>query len=54
MGNGKMKSTDKIGLGGNDYRSRFKILYSKKGIYLLFNGKDEKITAQANQDFGAI
>jgi Carbohydrate-binding family 9 len=44
----------KLDSGGNDYRSRFKILYSGKGIYLLFNGEDEKITTRANQDFGAI
>lgn len=44
----------KLDSGGNDYRSRFKILYSEKGIYLLFNGEDEKITTRASQDFGAI
>lgn len=44
----------KLDSGGNNYRSRFKILYSDKGIYLLFNGEDRKITTQASQDFGAI
>lgn len=44
----------KLDSGGNNYRSRFKILYSEKGIYLLFNGEDEKITTLASQDFGAI
>lgn len=44
----------KLDSGGKDYRSRFKILYSEKGIYLLFNGEDEKITTQSVQDFGKI
>ena len=44
----------KLDSGGKDYTSRFKILYSEKGIYLLFNGEDEKISTQSNQDFGNI
>jgi len=44
----------KLDSGGNSYKSRFKILYSERGIYVLFNGEDEKITTQANQDFGTI
>ena len=37
--------------GIQGYDSRFKILYSDKGIYLLFNGKDRKITTTYDQDF---
>jgi hypothetical protein len=33
------------------YDSRFKILYSAKGIYVLFNGKDQWITTTYDQDF---
>ena len=44
----------KLDSGGNNYKSRFKILYSQNGIYVLFNGEDEKIATQENQDFGAI
>lgn len=44
----------KLDQGGKEYASRFKILYSLKGIYLLFNGEDEKLTTQSDQDFGKI
>jgi Carbohydrate-binding family 9 len=44
----------KLDSGERDYESRFKILYSGKGIYLLFNGEDEKIATQSDQDFGNI
>lgn len=37
--------------GIQGYDSRFKILYSDKGIYLLFNGADRKITTTYDQDF---
>jgi len=36
---------------GEEYPSRFKILYSGKGIYLLFEGKDNKITTKFDKDF---
>lgn len=36
---------------GEDYPSKFKILYSGKGIYLLFEGKDNKITTKFEKDF---
>lgn len=40
-------------LGSNvpGYDTRFKILYSPKGIYMLFDGKDRKITTTYDQDF---
>ncbi len=37
--------------GGQHYESKFKILYSDKGIYVLFNGADQKITTPYDQDF---
>jgi hypothetical protein len=37
--------------GVQGYDSRFKILYSATGIYLLFDGKDQKITTTYDQDF---
>lgn len=39
---------------GRDYVSRFKILYSTTGIYVLFHGQDDKITTKAYKDFGNI
>ena len=41
----------KLDSGGENYKSRFKILYSATGIYLLFNGLDKKITTEYEQDF---
>lgn len=37
--------------GVTHYDSRFKILYSKKGIYVKFSGKDKKITSSYKNDF---
>ncbi|HVY75985.1 MAG TPA: carbohydrate-binding family 9-like protein [Puia sp.] len=36
---------------GENYPTRFKILYSPKGIYVLFQGSDRKITTSYDQDF---
>jgi hypothetical protein len=41
----------KLDQGGTDYKSQFKIMYSQKGIYLLFDGKDRKITTKFDKDF---
>jgi hypothetical protein len=41
----------KLDTGALNYESKFKILYSSTGIYLLFNGKDNKITTRFDQDF---
>ena len=37
--------------GPIDYDTRFKVLYSSKGLYVLFNGKDKKTTSTFNNDF---
>lgn len=37
--------------GISGYDSRFKILYSSTGIYVLFHGKDKKITSSYRNDF---
>ena len=37
--------------GVTNYESRFKILYSATGIYVLFEGKDLKITGNYKEDF---
>lgn len=42
---------NKLDSGGPDYESKFKILYSAKGIYLLFSGSDRKITTRYKEDF---
>jgi len=41
----------KLDPGGEEYPSRFRILYSEKGIYLFFEGKDKKITTKFEKDF---
>lgn len=40
----------KLDQGGKDYETRFKILYSSTGIYVLFNGTDDKITTTYDED----
>jgi hypothetical protein len=47
-------SLTKLDTGGRNYESRFKILYSTTGIYVLFAGEDDKITTKAYNDFEAI
>lgn len=42
---------EKIDTASTSYNSQFKILYSDKGIYLLFHGTDEKITGRYKKDF---
>jgi hypothetical protein len=37
--------------GKHDYTARFKILYSSKGVYLLFDGSDQTLTATMKKDF---
>jgi hypothetical protein len=44
----------KLDTGGNNYESKFKILYSTTGIYVLFNAEDDRITTKAYNDFEAI
>ena len=44
----------KLDTGGTAYESKFKIMYSSKGIYLLFSGADNKITTKPYQDYENI
>jgi hypothetical protein len=44
----------KLDADGQPYESKFKILYSSKGIYLLFHSKDDKITTKDYKDFESI
>ncbi len=39
---------------GSDYKSKFKVLASKKGIYVLFQGEDDKITTSDYKDMDKI
>jgi predicted TIM-barrel fold metal-dependent hydrolase len=39
---------------GQDYESHFKLLHSKTGIYVLFEGADRKITATLKEDFSDL
>ena len=41
----------KLDAGGEEDKTRFKIIYSSKGIYLLFEGKDQKITTKFDKVF---
>lgn len=40
-----------IDSGVTEYETRFKIVYSAKGIYVLFSGRDKKITSPYKKDF---
>lgn len=44
----------KLDKGGQPYESKFKILSSPTGIYLLFHGEDNKITTKDYKDFENI
>ncbi|MEM1157770.1 MAG: carbohydrate-binding family 9-like protein [Verrucomicrobiota bacterium] len=39
---------------GHDGSTRCKLLYSPKGLYILFDCQDEKITSTIREDFGEI
>ena len=44
----------KLDSGGKAYTSQFKILYSEKGVYVLFYGDDDKISTRFDMDFGDL
>ena len=44
-------SLNKIDKGGKEYVSKFKILYSATGLYVLFSGEDDRITSSYKNDF---
>lgn len=35
----------------HDYKTQFKMLYSKTGVYVLFDGADKRITATKTEDY---
>ncbi len=37
--------------GKHDYTAQFKLLYSKTGVYVLFDGTDKTLTATMEEDF---
>lgn len=37
--------------GSHDYNARFKMLYSSTGVYVLFDGTDQTLTATMEDDF---
>jgi hypothetical protein len=39
---------------GHPYEARFKVLYSLRGIYVLMNGSDRKLTATIQEDFADL
>jgi Carbohydrate family 9 binding domain-like len=47
----KWVALNKIDKGGKADESKFKILYSTTGLYVLFSGQDEKITSSYKNDF---
>ncbi len=44
----------KLDPAGSDYKSKFKVLASEKGIYVLFQGEDNKITTSDYKDMDKI
>ena len=44
----------KLDQGGAVDESKFKIMYSEKGIYVLFSGLDNLITTKYDKDFGDL
>ncbi|MBA4055337.1 MAG: hypothetical protein C0490_11545 [Marivirga sp.] len=44
----------KLDQGGVEYETKFKMLFSPTGIYVLFSGQDDKITTQDYKDFDNI
>ena len=40
----------KIDSGGKNYSSKSKMLYSEKGLYILFSGEDDRITTKNYKD----
>lgn len=44
----------KLDREGADYKSKFKVLASEKGIYVLFHGEDDKITTSDYKDMDKI
>lgn len=44
----------KLDTGGQEYESKFKILYSDKGIYILFYAQDNKIATVYDTDFDKL
>ena len=47
-------SLTKLDSAGKSYTAKFKILYSGKGVYVLFNGIDDKISTPYDKDFGDL
>jgi hypothetical protein len=41
----------RVGDSSSDYTSRFRILYSETGVYILFHGTDRKLTSPYRHDF---
>ncbi len=41
----------KLDTAGKNYETRFRILYSETGIYLIFYGEDDRITTKFDKDF---
>jgi hypothetical protein len=46
-----LKQLDDNGL---NYATKFKILYSSNGVYVLFEGLDNKVTTEYKEDFGNL
>ena len=44
----------KLDTGGKIDTTRFKILYSDKGVYVFFTGDDDKISTHYDKDFGDL
>jgi hypothetical protein len=47
----KWTNLTRIDQAGKEHETKFKILYSANGVYVLFSGQDETITSTFNNDF---
>jgi hypothetical protein len=50
----KWEYLTKLDQGGRDYESKFKMLFSSTGLYILFEGGDDRITTKDYNDFDNI
>jgi Carbohydrate family 9 binding domain-like len=50
----KWNNLSKLDTGGRSYESKFKIIYSKTGIYVLFSGEDDMISTKEYNDLESI
>ncbi|WP_262249636.1 carbohydrate-binding family 9-like protein [Parapedobacter soli] len=48
------EALQKLDGGGKPYKSQFKMMYSPRGVYVLFYGEDDRISSSLEHDFEKI